>query len=142
MDEEVEAAAKLEDVSTAGVEVAAKHQFDTVLVPKVQNAVVSENEKLIEKKKILEDVRRFNEVAFIEKTNVRVQKLLGSLAEKCGYYEVEELSNVEKKDEACREFATLSCPYQGTLCPEHAVDQRCGGIAQGPIQLNGGELHY
>ncbi|CAI5731339.1 unnamed protein product [Peronospora destructor] len=106
MDEEVEAAAKLEDVSTAGV-VAAKHQFDTVLVPKVQNAVVSENEKLIEKKKILEDAGRFNEVALIEKMNARVQKLLGSLAEKRGYYE-EELSNVEKRDEMCREFATLS----------------------------------
>ncbi|RMX66378.1 hypothetical protein DD238_003394 [Peronospora effusa] len=106
MDEEVEAAAKLEDVSTAGV-VAAKHQFDTVLVPKVQNAVVSENEKLIEKKQILEDAGRFSEVALIEKTNARVQKLLGSLAEKRGYYE-EELLNVETRDEVCREFATLS----------------------------------
>ncbi|CAH0522442.1 unnamed protein product [Peronospora belbahrii] len=106
MDEEVEAATKLEDVSTAGV-VAAKHQFDTVLVPKVQNAVVSENEKLIEKKHILEDAGRVNEVTLIEKTNARVQKLLDSLAEKRGYYE-KELSNVEKRDEVCREFATLS----------------------------------
>ncbi|POM73117.1 Alpha-actinin-1 [Phytophthora palmivora] len=106
MDEEVEAATKLQDVSTAGV-VAAKLQFDTVLVPKVQNAVVSENEKLIEKKQILAEAGRANDVALIEKTNARVQKLLDSLAEKRGYYE-EELANVEKRDEVCREFATLS----------------------------------
>ncbi|CEG46767.1 alpha actinin [Plasmopara halstedii] len=106
MDEEVEAATKLQDVSTAGV-IAAKHQFDTVLVPKVQNAVVSENEKLIEKKHILAEGGRDNDVALIEKTNARVQKLLDSLAEKRGYYE-EELANVEKRDEVCREFANLS----------------------------------
>jgi Ca2+-binding EF-hand superfamily protein len=106
MDEEVEAATKLQDVSKAGV-VAAKHQFDTVLVPKVQNAVVSENEKLVEKKQVLADAGRANDVALIEKTNARVQKLLDSLAEKRGYYE-EELANVEKRDEVCREFATLS----------------------------------
>ncbi|KAJ8577350.1 hypothetical protein ON010_g1852 [Phytophthora cinnamomi] len=106
MDEEVDAATKLQDVSKAGV-VAAKHKFDTVLVPKVQNAVVSENEKLIEKKQILADAGRANDVALIEKTNARVQKLLDSLAEKRGYYE-EELSNVEKRDEVCREFANLS----------------------------------
>lgn len=106
MDEEVEAATKLEDVSTAGV-VAAKHLFDTVLVPKVQNAVVSENEKLIEKKHILADAGRGNDVALIEKTNARVRKLLDSLAEKRGYYE-EELATVEKRDEVCREFANLS----------------------------------
>ncbi|KAK1929473.1 Alpha-actinin A [Phytophthora citrophthora] len=106
MDEEVEAATKLQDVSTAGV-VAAKHQFDTVLVPKVQNAVVSENEKLIEKKHILADAGRESDVALIEKTNARVQRLLDSLAEKRGYYE-EELANVEKRDEVCREFANLS----------------------------------
>ncbi|GMF44315.1 unnamed protein product [Phytophthora fragariaefolia] len=106
MDEEVDAATKLEDVSKAGV-VAAKHKFDTVLVPKVQNAVVSENEKLIEKKQILADAGRSSDVALIEKTNARVQKLLDSLAEKRGYYE-EELANVEKRDEVCREFATLS----------------------------------
>ncbi|KAG7388852.1 hypothetical protein PHYPSEUDO_011686 [Phytophthora pseudosyringae] len=106
MDEEVEAATKLQDVSTAGV-VAAKHQFDTVLVPKVQNAVVSENEKLIEKKQILAEAGRESDVALIEKTNARVQRLLDSLAEKRGYYE-EELANVEKRDEVCREFANLS----------------------------------
>ncbi|KAE9001327.1 hypothetical protein PR002_g17945 [Phytophthora rubi] len=106
MDEEVDAATKLQDVSKAGV-VAAKHKFDTVLVPKVQNAVVSENEKLIEKKLTLADAGRASEVALIEKTNARVQKLLDSLAEKRGYYE-EELANVEKRDEVCREFATLS----------------------------------
>ncbi|GMF13769.1 unnamed protein product [Phytophthora lilii] len=106
MDEEVEAAIKLEDVSKAGV-VAAKHKFDTVLVPKVQKAVVSENEKLIEKKQILADAGRAGDVALIEKTNARVQKLLDSLAEKRGYYE-EELANVEKRDEVCREFAALS----------------------------------
>ncbi|KAG1690892.1 hypothetical protein DVH05_011763 [Phytophthora capsici] len=106
MDEEVEAATKLQDVSTAGV-IAAKHQFDTVLVPKVQNAVVSENEKLIEKKHILADAGRESDVALIEKTNARVQRLLDSLAEKRGYYE-EELANVEKRDEVCREFANLS----------------------------------
>ncbi|KAI9912866.1 hypothetical protein PsorP6_005876 [Peronosclerospora sorghi] len=106
MDEEVEAAIKLEDVSTAGV-VAAKHKFDTVLVPKVQNAVVSENEKLVEKKKILEEAGRLNEVSLIDKMNARVQKLLDSLAEKRGYYE-KELTTVEKRDEVCREFATLS----------------------------------
>ncbi|KAG6977044.1 hypothetical protein JG688_00000742 [Phytophthora aleatoria] len=106
MDEEVEAATKLQDVSTAGV-VAAKHQFDTVLVPKVQNAVVSENEKLIEKKQILAEAGRESDVALIEKTNARVQKLLDSLAEKRGYYE-QELATVEKRDEVCREFANLS----------------------------------
>ncbi|RLN69077.1 hypothetical protein BBJ29_000712 [Phytophthora kernoviae] len=106
MDEEVEAATKLEDVSTAGV-VAAKKQFDTVLVPKVHNAVVSENEKLLEKKPILEGAGRTNDVALIEKTNARVQKLLDSLSEKRGYYE-EELANVENRDEVCREFAELS----------------------------------
>ncbi|KAL4157617.1 hypothetical protein PRNP1_006634 [Phytophthora ramorum] len=106
MDEEVEAAIKLQDVSKTGV-VAAKHKFDTVLVPKVQNAVVSENEKLIEKKQILADAGRASDVALIEKTNTRVQKLLDSLAEKRGYYE-EELANVEKRDEVCREFATVS----------------------------------
>ncbi|CAI5720740.1 unnamed protein product [Hyaloperonospora brassicae] len=106
MDEEVEAATKLEDVSTAGV-VAAKHQFDTVLVPKVQNAVVTESEKLSEKREILEDAGRTSEVALIDKTNARVEKLLDSLAEKRGYYE-EELATVEKRDEVCREFATLS----------------------------------
>uniref|UniRef100_M4BDW9 Uncharacterized protein n=1 Tax=Hyaloperonospora arabidopsidis (strain Emoy2) TaxID=559515 RepID=M4BDW9_HYAAE len=106
MDEEVEAATKLEDVSTAGV-VAAKHQFDTVLVPKVQNAVVTESEKLSEKREILEDAGRTSEVALIDKTNARVQKLLDSLAEKRGYYE-KELATVEKRDEVCREFATLS----------------------------------
>ncbi|RLN87983.1 hypothetical protein BBJ28_00008864 [Nothophytophthora sp. Chile5] len=106
MDEEVEAATKLQDVSKAGV-VAAKQTFDNVLVPKVQNAVVSENEKLLEKKQVLANAGRANDVALIEKTNVRVQKLLDSLAEKRGYYE-EELANVEKRDEVCREFATLS----------------------------------
>ena len=106
MDEEVETATKLEDVSTAGV-VAAKHQFDTVLVPKVQNAVVTESEKLSEKREILEDAGRTSEVALIDKTKARVEKLLDSLAEKRGYYE-EELATVEKRDEVCREFATLS----------------------------------
>ncbi|RLN31698.1 hypothetical protein BBJ28_00008155 [Nothophytophthora sp. Chile5] len=106
MDEEVEAATKLQDVSKAGV-VAAKQTFDDVLVPKVQNAVVSENEKLLEKKQVLANAGRANDVALIEKTNARVQKLLDSLAEKRGYYE-EELANVEKRDEVCREFATLS----------------------------------
>ncbi|KAI9908237.1 hypothetical protein PsorP6_003726 [Peronosclerospora sorghi] len=106
MDEEVEAAIKLEDVSTAGV-VTTKHKFDTVLVPNVQNAVVSENEKLVEKKKTLEGAGRLNEVSLIDKMNARVQKLLDSLAEKRGYYE-KELDTVEKRDEVCREFATLS----------------------------------
>lgn len=106
MDEEVEAATKLQDVSKAGV-VAAKHQFDTVLVPKVHAAVVSENEKLLEKKPVLAEAGRANDVALIEKTNARVQKLLDSLSEKRGYYE-QELADVEKRDEVCREFADLS----------------------------------
>lgn len=106
MDEEIEAATNLEDVSKSGI-LSAKEQFESVLVPKVQEAVVSENEKLIEKKEILAQAGRASDVALIEKVNARVQKLLDSLEQKRGYFE-SEMSNVEKRDEVCKQFADLS----------------------------------
>lgn len=106
MDEEIEAATNLEDVSKSGI-LAAQEQFERVLVPKVQEAVVSENEKLIQKKDILVQAGRTSDVALIEKVNTRVQKLLDSLEEKRGYFE-SEMNNVEKRDEVCKQFADLS----------------------------------
>lgn len=106
MDEEIEAATNLEDVSKSGI-LAAQEQFECVLVPKVQEAVVSENEKLIQKKEILVQAGRASDVALIEKVNTRVQKLLDSLEQKRGYFE-SEMNNVEKRDEVCKQFADLS----------------------------------
>jgi Ca2+-binding EF-hand superfamily protein len=106
MDEEIEAATNLNDVSKTGI-IAAKEQFEKHVVPKVQEAVVSENEKLIEKKEILAQAGRASDVVLIEKCNVRVQKLLDSLEQKRGYFE-NEMNNVEKRDEICKQFAELS----------------------------------
>lgn len=118
MDEEVESATKLEDLSKAGI-LTAKEHFEEVLVPKVQAAVVKENEELIAKKQILENANRASDVALIEKCNARVQKLLESLDEKRGYFE-EELSNVERRDEVCHEFADLSA----------RIKERCAQLTQ------------
>lgn len=106
MDEEVEVATNVESVNKSGV-AAAKIHFDQVLVPKVEEAVVSENAKLIEKKAILEAAGRVSDVALIEKTNARVQRLLSSLDEKREFFETE-LANVAIRDEVCKEFAALS----------------------------------
>ncbi|KAF1330408.1 Alpha-actinin-1, partial [Globisporangium splendens] len=106
MDEEIEAATNLDDVSKSGI-IAAKEQFEQVLVPKVQDAVVSENEKLIQKKDILLQAGRAADVALIEKCNARVDRLLESLEQKRGYFE-NEMDNVEKRDIVCKEFADLS----------------------------------
>lgn len=106
MDEEIEAATNLDDISKSGI-IAAKDQFERVLVPKVQAAVVSENEKLVQKKDILIQAGRAGDVALIEKCNARVEKLLESLEQKRGYFE-NEMDNVEKRDVVCREFADLS----------------------------------
>lgn len=106
MDEEIEAATNLDDVSKSGI-LAAKDAFENVLVPKVQQAVVSENEKLIAKKDVLAAAGRASDVALIEKSNARVAKLLASLEEKRGYFEAE-MQTVEKRDEVCKQFADLS----------------------------------
>lgn len=118
MDEEVESATKLEDLSRAGITTAKEH-FEQVLVPKVQSAVVKENEELIEKKQILENAGRAADVSLIEKCNARVQKLLDTLEEKRAYFE-EELGNVERRDEVCREFAELSA----------RIKERCAQLTQ------------
>ncbi|TYZ58319.1 hypothetical protein PybrP1_000017 [[Pythium] brassicae (nom. inval.)] len=106
MDEEVEAATNLEDMSKSGI-LAAKANFEDVLVPKVQEAVVSENAKLLEKKPVLEQAGRAGDIALIDKCNARVQKLLDSLEEKRGFFE-SEMNTVEKRDEVCKQFADLS----------------------------------
>lgn len=106
MDEEVEAATNLEDMSKSGI-LAAKANFEDVLVPKVQEAVVSENAKLVEKKPVLEQAGRAADIALIDKCNARVQKLLDSLDEKRGFFE-SEMNTVEKRDEVCKQFADLS----------------------------------
>lgn len=120
MDEEIESETKLEDLTLtkAGI-IAAKDQFERVLVPKVQKAVVKENEELIAKKLILDEAGRTYDVSMIEKYNARVQNLLDSLEEKRAFF-VEELTNVERRDEVCREFADLSA----------RIKERCANLTQ------------
>ncbi|DAZ99518.1 TPA: hypothetical protein N0F65_005390 [Lagenidium giganteum] len=110
MDEEVESASKTEGLSKSGV-MQAKEHFDSVLIPKVQQAIVVENETLQEKKETLAQAGRVADVNMIEKFHTRVQKLLDTCQEKLKNFE-EELANVERRDEVCREFAELSGKFK------------------------------
>ncbi|TMW58569.1 hypothetical protein Poli38472_010128 [Pythium oligandrum] len=106
MDEEIEVATRLTDATKEQV-IAAKEHFEAVVVPKVHESVVSENEKLLSKKDILVKAGRTGEVTLLEKTNGRVQRLLTTCEEKRAHFE-EEIVNVERRDEVCRKFAELS----------------------------------
>lgn len=106
MDEEIEVATRVDEATKESV-LAAKANFETVLVPKVHATIVTELEKLVSKRDILESAGRASDIALIEKTEARVQRLLASCDEKNAYFE-EELANVERRDVVCRKFAALS----------------------------------
>ncbi|KAJ0408951.1 hypothetical protein P43SY_002830 [Pythium insidiosum] len=106
MDEEVEVATRLNESTKDGV-LAAKEHFENVLLPKVHQAVVSENENLLSKREVLASAGRAGDVALIDKMNARVERLLATCEDKRGLFE-DELANVERRDEVCRKFADLS----------------------------------
>jgi actinin alpha 1/4 len=110
MDEEIEVATRVDDATKDGV-LAAKAHFENVLVPKVHATVVAENEKLLAKKDALVSAGRTNDVAMIEKTDARVQRLLATCADKDGYFQ-DQIANVERRDDVCRKFAELSTNFK------------------------------